>query len=312
MNPLTLYHPSMSDVHELASIDLNLLVAFDALAEVGSVTRAAAQLGVTQSAMSHTLRRLRALFGDPLLVRVGTEMVLTPRASEVRSEVRTALVALQRVVREPTAFDPRTSERRFALASPDLYDWLRAPALVRRLNAVAPRVEVTFRPAAGHRVSELLETGELDVAIVPDAPWAGFSDRSELLRRALLRDGYSCFLWAEHPALTSGLDLAAYLELGHVLVAPTGHGVGFVDQLLADRGLVRRVAVRVASFPLAPRLLVGTDLVLTAPSALAQTLGELPVVAVPTPFPIAAHGIAAMWHRRVDADPGHRWFRGLL
>lgn len=301
----------MSQRHELWNVDLNLLVAFDVLAEARSVTRAARRLGVTQSAMSHTLRRLRELFDDPLLVRAGSEMVLTPRAQEVREEVHRALVVLGRVVREPLAFDPITARRTFTVASPDLFDWLFLPELVRQIQALAPGVQLTVRPTAGRALVDELEGGALDLAVVPDAPWAGIPDRSELLRRVWFHDGYSCFVRAGHPAI-GVLDLNRYLSLGHVLVAPTGEGTGFVDGWLAERGLARTIAVRVPSFPLAPRLIVATDLVLTAPSALSRVMDGLPVVALPPPFPIAGHGLAALWHRRVDADAGHRWFRGLL
>ena len=125
-------------VRALHGIDLNLLAAFDALAEERNVTRAAARAGVTQSAMSHTLRRLRDLLGDPLLVRGGGGMVLTPRAEALRAPLRAALAELARVLDEPAQFDPATSTRGFRVVAPDLFDMLALPRLLPRLAAQAP------------------------------------------------------------------------------------------------------------------------------------------------------------------------------
>jgi DNA-binding transcriptional LysR family regulator len=313
MNPMAWYHMSMNGVHDLADIDLNLLVAFDALAEAGHVTRAAAKLGVSQSALSHSLRRLRELTGDPLFTRAPGGVRATPRAVAMRGPVRDALQALRDAVRRPPEFDPAIAERRFHVAGPDLFHWLLAPALAADLLGAGPGIALVIRPdPPGHALIDALDRGDLDVAIVPAAPWASVPERADLVLQSLFHDDYRCFVRRDHPALRDGtLSLDAFLAADHLLVAPSGDGEGFVDGLLAARGLRRRVRAWVPSFPLAPRLLETTDLVLTAPTSLWRAAGP-GVLAIDPPLPIPGHGLAALWHRRVSADPGHRWLRERL
>lgn len=305
-------------VAALGETDLNLLVAFDVLARTGSVTHAAADLGVTQSGMSHALRRLREELGDPLFVRAGGRWVLTPRAEALRLPIRSALVSLARALAEPDAFDPATADRTFRLAAPDLVDLLLVPPLVVRFAREAPRVSLAMVPALGPRLLALLETGEVDLAIVPETappmPWQAIPDDSaEIVTRRLFVDRYRCFARAGHPALVEGrLTLDAYLAHPHLLVAPTGAGAGLVDQLLAGRGLARRIGVRVTSFAVAPRIVAETDLLLTAPSGLARVLGDASVAVVEPPIEVPPSALAMVWHRRLSADPGHRWLRDQL
>jgi DNA-binding transcriptional LysR family regulator len=153
---------------QLAGIDLNLLVAFDALAREQSVTRAAERMGVTQSAMSHALGRLRDLLRDPLLVRGSSGMTLTPRAAELVVPLRSGLVTLGRALAEPTSFDPAQARRAFCIASPDLFDVLAVPRLLERIRSEAPGVDLSVVPVNDRRLPERLETGEIDVAVVPE------------------------------------------------------------------------------------------------------------------------------------------------
>ena len=167
MNPITPSNTVMNAVHDtggLHRLDVNLLVAFDTLARERNVTRAAERAGVSQSAMSHTLRRLRELFDDPLLVRGRGGMMLTPRAEELIVPVRSGLSHLVRALDEPGTFEASTARRTFRLASPDLFDALALPRLLRRFGAEAPGVDlaITSMPP---RLSESLETGDLDLAI---------------------------------------------------------------------------------------------------------------------------------------------------
>lgn len=300
----------MSDTHDLADLDLNLLVAFDALAETGSVTAAAERTGVTQSAMSHTLRRLRVALDDPLLVRAGANMVLTPRAQAMQVPIRAALHALARAVRAHPDFDAATERRLFRVASPDLFDWLVVPTLLATLERDAPGLSLSTRPMVGERLPRQLQSGEIDLAIVPIAPWAAVPDRADLIQRVLVHDSYRCYLRADHPAVRDGaLSASAYLALGHVVVSPRGDGPGLVDSVLAAHDQERTIVARVPSFALAPRIVAATDRVLTAPTSLERALGDLPVVSVACPYPIPDHAIAMIWHERFAADPAHRWFR---
>lgn len=299
----------MNDSHELAGVDLNLLVALDCLTETRSVTRAAERLGVTQSAMSHTLRRLRALFDDPLMVRVGAGMALTPRAEALVVPVRAALRTLGRVLVEPEDFDPGSAVRTFRICAPDLFETLLLPRLWAQLSAAAPGVDLVVVPAPLDR-DRALATGELDVAIVPvqgDEPARG---GAESLRRTLFRDEMRCFLRRGHP-LAAELDLDGFCVAGHVMVSPSGRGPGVVDRVLARVGRERRVAVRVPSFASALSVVGGSDLVLTGPSSLERVCGA-GIVAADAPVPVPGHGVAMVWHRRFGGERGHTWFRGQL
>ncbi|MEQ1503644.1 MAG: LysR family transcriptional regulator [Myxococcota bacterium] len=306
----------MSDDHDLvdglSKVDLNLLVAFDVLARTLSVTRAAKQLGVTQSAASHTLRRLRELLDDPLLVRVGNGLALTPRGEGLAGPVRSALVALGRTLAAPEGFDPATTGRTFRLCAPDLFDLLVLPSLMPVLAREAPLADLAMVPAIGRQIERDLETGDIDVAIVPIGALTE-SPSGHLVRRSLLEGSYRCFLRADHPAIRDGaLSLAAYAASPHVLVSPTGSGEGFVDRLLADVGCRRRIALRVPSFFVATRVVARTDLILTGPASLASVLDGLLVVSVPPPIAVPEVGLAMLWHQRFGADPGHTWLRALL
>ncbi len=311
----------------LHQVDLNLLLAFDALAQERSVTRAAQRAGVTQSAMSHTLRRLRELLGDPLLVRGQGGMVLTPRAESLMVPLRSGLVTLSRALAQPHRFEPANARREFRIVSPDLFDVLALPALLERLRERAPGVDLTMLvPQSDHQLRDPLETGDVDIAIV-GVPQGAAADQDAsgsagLRQRTLLTDGLSCFVRADHPALAkargrgragrtrAALTLPTYLGMSHALVSPQGAGPGLVDRILEQRGLQRRIALRIPHFYSAPAVIEGSDLVLTAPTALRQLVPpDSALVVTPPPLPLPGHAITMVWHERFSEDPGHRWLR---
>lgn len=303
------------DVEALRGVDLNLLVAFDAVARTGNVTAAARVVGVTQSAMSHALRRLRALFDDPLFVRSPGGVSLTPRAEDLLVPVRNGLVTLARALHEPAVFDPQTTSRTFVVSAVDLVTWVAAPRMLRVLAQDAPAAGLTLRPL-GSDFAHGLETGEIDLGVVPlleDAePFdRGFQLPGSLRQRVARRDGYRCYLREHHPALgkVKRLGRRAYVGLDHVLVSPRGSGTGVVDRVLAGADLERRIRLRVPSFPAALRAVACTDLVLTGPTALE---GLVPGVrSLPVPIALPKHAVTLVWHPRMDVDPAHRWFRNL-
>jgi len=284
-----------------------------ALADARSVTRAAERAGVTQSAMSHTLAKLRRTFDDPLLVRGARGMDLTPRAEAMRVPVRAALVALRRALDGGSAFDPARSERVFRVSGPDLFVALFAPALRERTGAEAPAVSFVFSPPADADAAAL-ETGDLDLRIVADLPDVdvGDSPASHLRRRGLLREGFRTFVGAASAlGERRRLSRKAFLAASHVLVSPRGGGPGLVDSQLGDDE--RHVAMRVASFAVALELVARTDLVLTGPAslqALADARGDIRHFAPPLALP--THSIGMVWHPRADSDPAHRWLRDRL
>ena len=331
----------MNDVHDdaaasraaalperLAPVDLNLLVVFDALARERNVTRAAERLGVTQSAVSHALRRLREQLGDPLLVRGEGGMLLTARAEALVVPLRSGLLGIDRALHQAPVFDARASRRAFRLVSPDLFDLLAIPPLLERLRAAAPNVQLASVAPEAISVARALETGELDVAIAPRVD--GFDADAELdapglVRRVSFRDGFACFCRADHPALTTAAKRAggrraepalspeSYASSSHALVSPAGEGPSFVDELLARQGLRRRVVLRVRSFVSALAIVERSDLMLTAPASLVRLLAPGSAVrCVRAPLPLPEHALQLIWHERFSNDPGHAFFRELL
>jgi DNA-binding transcriptional LysR family regulator len=324
---------------QLARIDLNLVVAFDALARECNVTRAAEHVGVTQSAMSHALRRLRDLLGDPLLVRGQAGMLLTPRAEALRVPLRSSLITLGRALSRPEVFEPKSARRAFRLASPDLFDVLVLPRLLERMREQAPGVDLIIVSTEGRRLADSLETGDVDVAIAPriDGPDSTIPalSGSSLLRRTLFHDTMVCLLRADHPALAGkaarkavktahkvakskkpparALSLDTYASLSHALVSPKGEGPGLADALLARHGLTRRIALRIPHFFTALAIVEKSDLVLTAPAGLACLASErVAVVPLPAELPVPPHAVDQVWHERFSSDAGHTWLRDLL
>jgi len=337
MKPTHLFHTYMHDVHtsdslsteRLATLDLNLVVAFDVLARERNVTRAAQRMGVTQSAMSHALGRLRELLADPLLVRSRGGMVLTPRAESLVVPLRGGLVTIGRALGQPSRFEAKSARRAFCIASPDLFDVLAMPPLLERIREEAPGVDMAVVPADARRLADQLETGEVDIAIVPQIDGLGNEQptaaESGLVRRTLLRDGFTCFVRVNHPCLSAQrgrrrkkiahatLSLDSFVALPHALVSPTGEGRGFVDQILEQRGLTRRIALRVPHFYSALAIVAKSELIMTAPTALSRLASaDLPVVALRPPLPLPKHNVNLVWHERFSNDAGHRWLRELV
>ena len=290
------------DLH-LAGINLNLLVALDAVLEVGSVTAAARQVGVTQSAMSHSLRQLRELVGDPLLVRGPGGLVPTPRAESLRAPLRRALLDLQHALRDAPSFDPATAHRRFRLGAGDHIAYTVLPSLLER-STDTPGLDFDVLPIRQTGVEDLA-TGELDLVIgayVPPAPG--------LRRELLFTDDFVCLVRRDHPVVRRRLTLRQFVRLPHVLISPTGTGTSPVDEQLAAMGMQRRVALRIRYFLAAPLVVARSELVLTAPRRLGELFARnFDVELYEPPLEIQSFAVEQLWHERYESDPGHQWLR---
>lgn len=294
---------------DLSNVNLNLLVALDALLHEKSVTAAAARTHVTPSAMSHSLAELRDLTSDALLVRAGRGMTLTPRAEALLVPLHRILVDVQHIVRGEDVFDPRAASRHFVIAAPDFLATLLLPPLLDAVAREAPNVTLEIVPSARRGNAWLLETGESDLAlgaIVAEAPG--------IRRMDLCTEGFACAVRRDHPTIKSTLTLKQYAATPHLLITlgddtrPT-----WIDEALAREGLSRRVAARVRYFMTAPLVVARTDLVLTGPSMLIRYFAELvPLRILPPPILLPTYPEEAYWHARFDDDPAHRWLRELL
>lgn len=292
----------------LAQLDLNLLVALDVLLAERQVTRAARRLGITQSAMSQTLQRLRQALDDPLLVRRGTRMAPSPRAEALAAPLRAALRGLERVLLDPPRFDPATSDRVFRLAVFDVYSASVLPRLLARLGAAAPHAGVELVPLAMDRLFDQLRGDEVDLAFtVPRDP------PGDIAHEPALSDSLLSMVRAGHPILAAPITPESFVRWPHARGRLVDGGPSVVDTLLADVGLRRHVQLRLPYFLAAPAVVSATDLIVTMPRSLATVLApQWPVVTFPPPLPQSPYTVAALWSRHVDAEPGHRWFRSLL
>jgi DNA-binding transcriptional LysR family regulator len=291
----------------LAGVDLNLLTALDALLDDPHVTRAARRVGVSQPAMSHNLRRLRELLGDPLLVRTPHGMAATARAEELRPAVRAALEAAEAVLQAAPAFDPARARRTFALAMADQAALQLLPALSARITAAAPGVTLQLRPFTAD-VTAMLADRELDLAI------SVFGDAPPQVRtEPLWSEDFACVLRHGGANTRGRFTLAHYLERSHLMIAPRGRPGSVIDDLLARLGHTRRIAMLLPHFLVAPAIVAATDLVWTAPAKLARSLTRRYALAVrPPPFPIPPFILSMRWHLRLDRDPGLAWLRDQL
>lgn len=302
----------MHGVHDgmnLAAIDLNLLVALEALLGERHVTRAAARLGLSQSATSHALARLRRLLGDPLLVRDGQSLVPTVRAAALAPRLSEALGSLRAALAPPAAFDPATARRRFTIGLADYAQFVLLPPLLARLSEAAPYVDLVARDYAAGQLGELDFTVAPDRSVMRADPLAGPALRA----RRLFRERYVCVARRGHPKIGKKLDLATFVALPHAFIAPRGTPGGVVDEALAERGLTRRVALMIQHFLVAPYAIAGSDLVITLAERLALAFVErLPLVIHEPPLPLPQFTMQLYWHERHHLDPAHRWLREQL
>lgn len=291
----------------LAGVDLNLLVALDALLVERNVTRAAQLLGMTQSALSHVLARLRLLFDDPLLIKTPRAMVPTALALGLEAPLRSALGELAQTLRRRPRFDPATSRRQFTIASADYATLVLIPKLMQRITAEAPLVSVVVQPTTVDSPREL-PTGQLDLvlgAIPPEIP--------DVFGRRLLEERFVCLVRRDHPTVGATLTLEQYVALPHVLISPVGSGVSWVDPVLERQGLRRHIALRVPHYLVAPPIVAETNMILTVAARVAKALGAaLPVREVAPPIAIPDFTVSMYWHVQRSDDPGHKWLRELL
>jgi DNA-binding transcriptional LysR family regulator len=293
---------------DISAIDLNLLVALAALIETRSVTRAARRLRVTQSTMSHTLARLRGLLDDPVLVRAGRAMELTPRAEALASPLRRTLGEIGQLLAAEPGFDPATSTRTFVLACLDLLAPF-VPDLLARMRVEAPGVTLDLRVLERGDVAHALLQGEADLALAPPQPAT-----SGLMQRALGTVHWEVFGRGDHPALRPPrLTRKAYLAHPHAVVHLGNAGRGYVGDALAAAGLERQVGLVVPGFMLAPLAVARSDLLLTAPAEPMEPLAAaLGLAHRKPPIPLSRVPVLQYWPERVHGDMGHRWFRGCV
>jgi DNA-binding transcriptional LysR family regulator len=291
--------------------DLSLLPALDALLTEASVVRAARKIGLSPSAMSRTLDRLRSTTGDPLLVRAGRGLVLTPRAEALRGRVRRvthdAVLLLQP---DGETLDLVSLTRTFAIHANDGFVEVAGARLVAVARAVAPGVRLHFVPKIDKDPRPLREGAvDLEIGVLGESG-------PEIRVQALFRDRFVGVARRDHPLLEVPVTPESYAACEHVAASRRGVRSGPVDDALAGLGLSRQVIIVVPGFAAALALAAGSDLVALLPRsfvvARAAASREPSFAMFDLPLNLAEIMISQMWHPRLDADAGHRWLRGLV
>lgn len=290
----------------LGRLDLNLLVALEALLSTRSVTAAASRLHVTQPSMSGSLARLREHFGDRLLARVGRRMQLTALGEMLIDPVREALQKIEATVSLRPGFDPATAKRRFAICASEATVLALLAEVLREIELRAPGVSVELLPAEPGRLGQMLDARELDLLFA-----GGNTLLPEHPRTLALRDDFVCVVWTGNKRVRNRLTMEQYLALGHAI---TRYGLerrpGFEQYTLERLGIERRVLVSCTTPALLGPLVVGTQRVATMPSRLArQQARVLPLKLLEPPIELPPLEICMQWHRNRGQDGATTWLR---
>ena len=293
------------DHANLSRLDLNLLVAFDALLAEGSVTRAAERVGIGQPSMSHALGRLRKLLKDELFVRAADGVRPTPRAQALADPIRVVLSAIQGTLLQEQGFDPAEAERSFVLGMPDSIEIALLPRLMKHLEAEAPKIRIRVRSIDRFDVLEQLDRDRLHLGIGLFTEGAVHHKRRRLYGR-----NYLCLYDPARLPLEPPITLEDYVAVPHVLGSLREDAHGVVDDALAPLGLRRTIAVTTPHFAAVPFILKGARLLSTVPQRPAQIFAErFGLTTSPVPVVLPDLTISMLWHASYDQDPAHQWLR---
>lgn len=289
-------------------IDINLLTVFEAIYSRGGVTQAARHLNLSQSAISHALGRLRHAFDDPLFVRSGNALVPTALARSIAEPVRNALRGIDVAVNTASSFDPATSQRSFRIGLRQANETQLFVELVTQALQAAPGISLASVNFSRADLARALAYGDIDLAI--DIPTGGTAG---LLSQELFADRLVVAVRPGHPRIDGVLDLETYLAADHIIATPRSRGSGAEDEILAEKGLTRRIAVRCQHVSSGWRIVARSDMLLTLlESHAAQMQTLIPMQLLPLPVAMSPGIFKLYWHETSDRDPGHVWLRDLI
>jgi DNA-binding transcriptional LysR family regulator len=302
----------------ISRVDLNLLVYLDVLLRECNVTRAAEELGISQPAMSNSLRRLRDLFNDPILVRTSDGMTPTDRALELQPMVRKVLSAAEQAILPKTEFEPSESNRIFRIMASDYTESTLLPVLLRQLRKQAPNIRLDIMTPSDVSFHDV-ERGKVDMVI------NRFDSLPQSFHQVhLWDDSFSCVMSVDNP-VKDRWNLESYLSSKHVWVSKTGMGVGvgmtpddvqrlgWVDEALSKQGVKRDISLFTRHYQVALLLAEQDDLIVTIPSMSAKSIANSDrVVILDPPFEIERMRLKMVWSPLLQHDPGHKWLRQLI
>lgn len=293
---------------DIRSVDLNLLVVFDAMLEHRRVTQAGEALRLSQPAMSAALSRLRVLFDDPLFVRTGAEMAPTPKALALSGSVRQVVQLIATDILQPISFDPVHSQRTFTLLTPDIAEVNFLPKLLSALAEQSPHTNLKTLAMPRHAAAQSLESGSAELAIgyFPDLHKAGF------FKQKLISNEHVCLLRKDHPHIGAKMSLAQFSQALHAVVKPDGREHVF-EQFLQLKKIQRRVVVELSHFMSVLPIVESSDVIATVPRDLAEFIvkhGQVRYVETPMKSPVI--DVHMFWHQRFQKDQAHIWLRQVI
>jgi len=292
------------------TFDLNQLPVLVKIYEYGSVSAAAAHLGMSQSAVSTTLGKLRLRYADPLFHRVGHGMQPTARMRTLIEPLRAALTGVERTFAYEHGFTPRTTEQTFTVAMSDLGEMVFLPKILRRIRELAPRAAVRSVAASAAQIERGLETGEIDLAVgyFPDLREKSFMEKH------LFFHHFVCLLRANHPITATTLSLAQFLSLEHAVVYGAGRTYEIFERFLRSKKIHRRVALQTPHFMSIPFVISQSDLIVTVPHAVGMFVKSVHMnirIAQP-PLRVPRIDLKLHWHRNFQRDAKNKWLREIV
>jgi DNA-binding transcriptional LysR family regulator len=296
----------ISDI-ELRRLDLTLLMVLDGALRHRKLTTVAKQLGLTQPAISHALARLRDILGDPLFVRRASGVQPTPRALALAQPVAQALATLRDALQQGRCFDPACATREFRIVALDYAIAMLVPDFLARFSTIAPGCRLAFRSLGYEEGRSALAHGSIDLILGIPAPSGPF------LQRMLMTEDFVVLARPGHPLVGRKLDLARYLECGHLLVSAAGDARGSVDNALAKIGRERRVVAALPQFLAGFAAVAGSDMITTAPRRLAKRhAAAFGLRQFEVPFQMPGFEIATLRHENTAQDAGLNWLESEL
>jgi DNA-binding transcriptional LysR family regulator len=291
----------------MESADLGMLVHLDALLQESSVSGAAKRVGLSTPAMSHSLARIRERLGDPILVRAGRGMLLTPRAESLKARVHTLVAEARQALEPERPFEPEALDRTFVVHASDYVLTVLGARIDASLRVEAPNACLRFAPNTVDDAASLRDGGsDLAIGIYGDLP-------QEMRSRVLLTDRFVAVVRRGHPVVGKRLTLEQYVRLPHVQIAPRGLPGGYIDDELRARGHVRRVARAIPYFVTALQLAAQTDYVLTVSERIAKLhASTLDLMVHEVPMDLRPYALSLVWHPRFDGDAAHRFLRDAI
>jgi len=290
------------------ALDVQLLLVFDALMTARHVTKAASLMGLSQSAFSHALGRLRERFGDPLFVRTARGMEPTVRALELAGPAREAIRQVESVFASRPYFVPSQSTESFVMRIGDANEFLLLPAILAELEAKAPNISLVVRHLSPSNTAAGLEDGTVDFAV------SAFLAHSKSIRSVeLMRDRMVCAMSRKPPAARQRLTMERFLALRHIRVVQDAGDLRFVDEGLHALGLKRKVMATIPHWLIALHTVAGSRLVVAASERLTRSFGANGELTART-LPVGGDHFCwrLYWHRRHDDSPSQRWMRALV